>query len=151
MTRAPGTIAPADVRPGDYIAYKDTAGIWNTRHVSRDNPPPRGPVILLERPEPDHVAIIIDDGHIDADPESGRPETEFDGALAIRVSNNGDGDATYLINTATPFTLDAEDIASMRWHRASIVDTEQGYALAEEYECPPMSALLLYAWGENSD
>lgn len=151
MTRTPGTIAPTDVRPGDYIAYKDTAGIWNTRCVSRDNQPPRGALILLERPEPDYAAIVIDDGYIDADPETGRPETKISNAFAVRVSNNGDGDATYLINTATPFTLDAADISGMRWHRVSIVDTEQGYALAEEYKCPPMGALLLYAWGENSD
>lgn len=151
MTRTPGTIAPTDVRPGDYIAYKDTAGIWNTRRVSRDDPPTRGALILLERPEPDYVAIVIDDGHIDADPETGRPETKISDAFAVRVGNNGNGDATYLINTDAPFTLDAADISGMRWHRVSIVDTEQGYALAEEYKCPPMGALLLYAWGENND
>lgn len=151
MTRTPGTIAPTDVRPGDYIAYKDTAGIWNTRRVSRDDPPTRSTIILLERPKPDYVAIVIDDGHIDADPETGRPETKINDAFAVRVGNNNSGDATYLINAATPFMLDAADISGMRWHRVSIVDTEQGYALAEEYTCPSMSALLLYAWGENND
>lgn len=151
MKRPQGPVRKDDIRPRDVIAYKNKAGLWSIRHIDDSGVPDGTDYVLLSTLDntPDVPVIVVDDGFIGADPSTGRPMIEFGGAIAVRVGSNKD--TRYVFPCEDPFTLDAEDIAHMAWHRVSVVDTRQAKDIADAYSCQDLKNLLDDAWGENND
>lgn len=151
MKRPQGPVRKDDIRPRDVIAYKNKAGLWSIRHIDDSGVPDGTDYVLLSTLDsaPDAPVIVVDDGFIGADPSTGRPMIEFGGAIAVRV---GSGEtARYVFPCEDPFTLDAEDIAHMAWHKVSVVDTQEANGIADAYSCQGLKNLLDDAWGENND
>lgn len=151
MKRPQGPVSKDDIRPRDVIAYKNKAGLWSIRHIDDSGTPDGTDYVLLSTLDntPDAPVIVVDDGFIGADPSTGRPMIEFGGAIAIRVGSHKD--AHYVFPCEDPFTLDAEDIAHMTWHKVSVVDTQEATGIADAYSCQDLKNLLDDAWGENND
>ena len=151
MKRPQGSIRKDDIRPRDVIAYKNKAGLWSIRHIDDNGTPEGTDYVLLSTLDntPDAPVIVVDDGFIGADPDTGRPMIEFGGAIAVRVGSYKD--TRYVFPCEEPFTLDAEDIAHMVWHKVSVVDTQQAKDIADAYSCQDLKNLLDDAWGENND
>lgn len=152
MKRPQGPVRKDDIRPRDVIAYKNKAGLWSIRHIDDSGTPDGTDYVLLSTLDntPDAPTIVVDDGFISADPDAGRPMIEFAGALAVRDNASGET-ARYVFPCGEPFTLDAEDIANMTWHKVSVVDTQQAKDIADAYSCQDLKNLLDDAWGENND
>lgn len=151
MKRPQGPVRKDDIRPRDVIAYKNKAGLWSIRHIDASGAPDGTDYVLLSTLDntPDAPVIVVDDGFIGADPDTGRPMIEFGGAIAIRVGSGKD--TRYVFPCEEPFTLDAEDIAHMVWHKVSVVDTQEATGIADAYSCQGLKNLLDDAWGENND
>lgn len=153
MKRPQGPVRKDDIRPRDVIAYKNKAGLWSIRHIDDSGAPDGTDYVLLStlNNTPDAPVIVVDDGFIGADPSTGRPMIEFMGALAVRDNSNSSETARYVFPCGEPFTLDAEDIAHMVWHKVSVVDTQEATGIADAYSCQDLKNLLDDAWGENND
>lgn len=153
MRRQQGPVSKDDIRPRDVIAYKNKAGLWSIRHIDDNGAPEGTSYVLLSTLDntPDAPVIVVDDGFIGADPSTGRPMIEFMGALAVRDTSNSSETARYIFPCGEPFTLDAEDIANMTWHKVSVVDTQEATGIADAYSCQDLKNLLDDAWGENDD
>ena len=151
MKRPQGPVRKDDIRPRDVIAYKNKAGLWSIRHIDDSGAPEGTDYVLLStlNNTPDAPVIVVDDGFIGADPDTGRPMIEFGGAIAVRVGSHKD--TRYVFPCEEPFTLDAEDIAHMTWHKVSVVDTQEANSIADAYSCQGLKNLLDDAWGENND
>ena len=151
MKRPQGPVRKDDIRPRDVIAYKNKAGLWSIRHIDDSGTPEGTDYVLLSTLDntPDAPVIVVDDGFIGADPDTGRPMIEFGGAIAVRVGSHKD--TRYVFPCEDPFTLDAEDIANMTWHEVSVVDTQEANSIADAYSCQSLKNLLDDAWGENND
>ena len=151
MKRPQGPVRKDDIRPRDVIAYKNKAGLWSIRHIDDSGTPEGTDYVLLStlNNPPDAPVIVVDDGFIGADPSTGRPMIEFGGAIAVRVGSHKD--TRYVFPCEEPFTLDAEDIAHMVWHKVSVVDTQEATGIADAYSCQDLKNLLEDAWGENND
>ena len=151
MKRPQGPVRKDDIRPRDVIAYKNKAGLWSIRHIDDSGTPEGTDYVLLStlNNPPDAPVIVVDDGFIGADPSTGRPMIEFGGAIAVRVGSHKD--TRYVFPCEEPFTLDAEDIAHMVWHKVSVVDTQEANSIADAYSCQGLKNLLDDAWGENND
>ena len=151
MKRPQGPIRKDEIRPRDVIAYKNKAGLWSIRHIDQNGAPDGTDYVLLSTHDntPDAPVIVVDDGLIGADPSTGRPMIEFMGALAVREA--GSENARYIFPCREPFTLDAEDIAHMTWHKVSVVDTQEAKDIADAYSCQSLKNLIDDAWGEDND
>lgn len=152
MERPQGPIHKDDIRPRDVIAYKNKAGLWSIRHIDDNGAPDGADYVLLSTLDntPDAPTIVVDDGFIGADPDTGRPMIEFMGALAVRDNSNSSETARYVFPCGEPFTLDAEDIANMTWHEVSVVDTQEAKDIADAYSCQSLKNLINDAWGEET-
>lgn len=152
MKRPQGPIHKDDIRPRDVIAYQNKAGLWSIRHIDDNGAPDGTSYVLLSTlgNAPDAPTIVVDDGFIGADPDTGRPMIEFMGALAVR-DNSSSETTRYVFPCGEPFTLDAEDIANMTWHEVSVVDTQEAKDIADAYSCQSLKNLIEDAWGENND
>ena len=152
MKRPQGPIHKDDIRPRDVIAYQNKIGLWSIRHIDDNGAPDGTSYVLLSTlgDAPDAPPIVVDDGFIGADPDTGRPMIEFRGALAVR-DNSSSETARYVFPCEEPFTLDAEDIANMTWHKVSVVDTQQAKDIADAYSCQDLKNLIDDAWGENNN
>lgn len=151
MRRPQGPVRKDDIQPRDVIAYKNKAGLWSIRHIDDSGVPDGTDYVLLSTlgDTPDAPVIVVDDGFIGADPDTGRPMIEFMGALAVREDDSEN--ARYVFPCGEPFTLDAGDIANMTWHKVSVVDTQEATGIADAYSCQDLKNLLDDAWGENND
>ena len=151
MKRPQGPISKDDIQPRDVIAYKNKAGLWSIRHIDENGAPEGTEYVLLStlNNTPDAPTIVVDDGFIGADPDTSRPMIEFAGALAVRVDSGKN--VRYVFPCENPFTLDAEDIANMTWHRVSVVDTQEAKDIADAYSCQSLKNLIDDAWGEDND
>ena len=150
MKRPQGPVRKDDIRPRDVIAYKNKAGLWSIRHIDDNGAPVGTDYVLLSTlgDTPTAPTIVVDDGFIGADPDTGRPMIEFMGALAVRVGDNED--TRYVFPCGEPFTLDAEDIANMTWHEVSVVDTQEAKDIADAYSCQSLKNLINDAWGKET-
>lgn len=150
MKRPQGPVSKDDIRPRDVIAYKNKAGLWSIRHIDDNGTPDGTSYVLLSTlgDTPTAPTIVVDEGFIGADPDTGRPMIEFMGALAVRVGDNED--TRYVFPCGEPFTLDAEDIANMTWHEVSVVDTQEAKGIADAYSCQSLKNLINDAWGKET-
>jgi len=151
MSRAIGPTGREDLEPGDIVAIRDKAGSWHIRRVGWDHLPEGSRHVLLGRAAPTCPTLVISKGRVDADPSVGRLEdTMLCDDLAVRVSAPPYADG-YLVVSDTPFIASADDIATMRWRRAVVLDAQEIQDIAAAYSCADLTGALKTAWGESDD
>lgn len=150
MRPEPRNVSRSDLVPGDIVAVRHPYGSWTIRRAGAEYIMDDAEYVLLERDIPDCPAVIIDEGHLDSDPDVGRPSADLHDALAVRVSTPPYADG-YLVVSDTPFIASAADIATMRWRRAVVLDAQEIQDIAATYSCADLTGALKTAWGENDD
>ena len=150
MRPEPRNVSRSDLVPGDIVAVRHPYGSWTIRRAGAEYIMDDAEYVLLERDIPDCPAVIIDEGHLDSDPDVGRPSADLHDALAVRVSSPPYADG-YLVVSDTPFIASAADIATMRWRRAVVLDSQEIQDIATTYSCADLTGALKTAWGENDD
>lgn len=150
MRPEPRDVSRSDLVPGDIVAVRHPYGSWTIRRAGAEYIMDDAEYVLLERDIPDCPAVIIDEGHLDSDPDVGRPSADLRDALAVRVSTPPCADG-YLVVSDTPFIVSAADIATMRWRRAVVLDSQEIQDIAATYSCADLTGALKTAWGENDD
>ena len=152
MKRPQGPIHKDDIRPRDVIAYQNKAGLWSIRHIDDNGAPDGTSYVLLSTlgDAPDAPTIVVDDGFIGADPDTGRPSADLHEALAVRVSSPPYADG-YLVVSDTPFVVSAADVAAMEWRRAVVLDAQEIQDIAGTHPRHDLTEALKTAWGENND
>ena len=150
MRHEPRNVSRGDLAPGDVVAVRHPYGSWTIRRAGAEYIMDDAEYVLLERDLPDSPAVIIDEGHLDSDPDVGRPSADLHDALAVRVSSPPYADG-YLVVSDTPFIVSAADIATMRWRRAVVLDKQEIRDIAGTYSCADLTGALRTAWGENDD
>lgn len=150
MRHEPRNVSRGDLVPGDIVAVRHPYGSWTIRRAGAEYIMDDAEYVLLERDIPDCPAVIIDEGHLDSDPDVGRPSADLHDALAVRVSSPPYADG-YLVVSDTPFIVSAADIATMRWRRAVVLDAQEIQDIAATYSCADLTGALKTAWGESDD
>lgn len=150
MRPEPRNISRSDLVPGDIVAVRHPYGSWTIRRAGAEYIMDDAEYVLLERDIPDCPAVIIDEGHLDSDPDVGRPSADLHDALAVRVSAPPCADG-YLVVSDTPFIASAADIATTRWRKAVVLDAQEIQDIAATYSCADLTGALKTAWGENDD
>ena len=150
MRHEPRNVSRGDLVPGDVVAVRHPHGTWSIRRAGAEYIIENAEYVLLERDLPDCPAVIIDEGHLDSDPDVGRPSADLYDALAVRVSSPLYADR-YLVVSDTPFIVSAADIATTRWRRAVVLDKQEIQDIAGTYSCADLTGALRTAWGESDD
>lgn len=150
MRPEPRNVSRSDLVPGDIVAVRHPYGSWTIRRAGAEYIMEDAEYVLLERDIPDCPAVIIDEGHLDSDPDVGRPSADLHDALAVRVSTPPYADG-YLVVSDTPFIASATDIATTRWRRAVILDKQEIQDIAGDNSCADLTGALKTAWGESDD
>lgn len=150
MRPEPRNVSRSDLVPGDIVAVRHPYGSWTIRRAGAEYIMENAEYVLLERDIPDCPAVIIDEGHLDSDPDVGRPSADLHDALAVRVSTPPRADE-YLVVSNIPFIVSADDIATMRWRRAVVLDAQEIQDIAASYSCADLTGALKTAWGESDD
>lgn len=150
MRHEPRNVSRGDLAPGDVVAVRHPHGTWSIRRAGAEYIMDDAEYVLLERDLPDCPVVIIDEGHLDSDPDVGRPSADLYDALAVRVSTPPYADG-YLVVSNAPFIASAADIATTRWRRAVILDSQEIQDIAATYSCADLTGALKTAWGENDD
>lgn len=150
MRHEPRNVSRGDLAPGDVVAVRHPHGTWSIRRAGAEYIMEDAEYVLLERDIPDCPAVIIDEGYLDSDPDAGRPSADLHDALAVRVSTPPHADG-YLVVSNMPFIASAADIATTRWRRAVVLDSQEIQDIAATYSCADLTGALKTAWGENDD
>lgn len=150
MRHEPRNVSRSDLVPGDIVAVRHPYGSWTIRRAGAEYIMDNAEYVLLERDIPDCPAVIITEGHLDSDPDVGRPSADLHDTLAVRVSSPPYADG-YLVVSDTPFIASADDIATMRWRRAVVLDAQEIQDIAAAYSCADLTGALKTAWGESDD
>lgn len=150
MRHEPRNVSRDDLTPGDVVAVRHPHGTWSIRRAGAEYIMENAEYVLLERDLPDCPAVIINEGHLDSDPDVGRPSADLYDALAVRVSTPPNVDR-YLVVSDTPFIVSADDVATMNWRRAVVLDKQEIQDIACTYSCADLTGTLKTAWGENDD
>ena len=150
MRPEPRNVSRSDLVPGDIVAVRHPHGTWSIRRAGAEYIIENAEYILLERDIPDCPAVIIDEGHLDSGPDVGRPSADLYDALAVRVGTPPYADG-YLVVSDKPFIASAADIATTRWRRAVVLDSQEIQDIAATYSCADLTGALKTAWGENDD
>lgn len=150
MRHEPRNVSRGDLVPGDIVAVRHPYGSWTIRRAGAEYIMDDAEYVLLERDIPDCPAVIIDEGHLDSDPDVGRPSADLHDTLAVRVSSPPYADG-YLVVSDTPFIASAADIATMRWRKAVVLDAQEIQDIAAAYSCADLTGALKTAWGESDD
>ena len=150
MRHEPRNVSRGDLAPGDIVAVRHPHGTWSIRQAGAEYIMENAEYVLLERNTPDCPVVIINEGHLDSDPDVGRPSADLHDALAVRVGSPPYADG-YLVASDTPFIVSADDIATMNWRRAVVLDKQEIQDIAGTYSCADLTGALRTAWGENDD
>lgn len=150
MRHEPRNVSRDDLTPGDVVAVRHPQGTWSIRRAGAEYIMENAEYVLLERDLPDCPAVIINEGHLDSDPDVGRPSADLYDALAVRVSTPPNADR-YLVVSDMPFIVSADDVATMNWRRAVVLDKQEIQDIAGTYSCADLTGALKTAWGENDD
>lgn len=150
MRPEPRNVSRSDLVPGDIVAVRHPYGSWTIRRAGAEYIMDDAEYVLLERDIPDCPVVIIDEGHLDSDPDVGRPSADLHDALAVRVSSPPYADG-YLVVSDMPFIASAADIATTRWRRVVVLDAQEIQDIAATYSCADLTGALKTAWGENDD
>ena len=150
MRHEPRNVSRSDLVPGDIVAVRHPHDTWSIRRAGAEYIMENAEYVLLERDIPDCPAVIIDEGHLDSDPDAGRPSADLHNTLAVRVSTPPHADG-YLVVSNMPFIASADDVATTRWRRAVILDSQEIQDIAATYSCADLTGALKTAWGENDD
>lgn len=150
MKPEPRNVSRGDLAPGDVVAVRHPHGTWSIRRAGAEYIIENAEYVLLERNLPDCPVVIINEGHLDSDPDGGRPSADLYNALAVRVSTPPYADG-YLVVSDNPFIASAADIATTRWRRAVVLDSQDIQDIAATYSCADLTGALKTAWGENDD
>ena len=150
MRHEPRNVSRGDLVPGDVVAVRHPHGTWSIRRAGAEYIMEDAEYVLLERDIPDCPAVIIDEGHLDSDPDVDRPSADLYDALAVRVSTPTCADG-YLVVSNMPFIASAADIATTRWRRAVVLDSQEIQDIAATYSCADLAEVLKTAWGESDD
>mgnify|MGYP001641024827 FL=1 len=150
MRPEPRNVSRSDLVPGDIVAVRHPHGTWSIRRAGAEYIMENAEYVLLERNIPDCPAVIITEGHLDSDPDVGRPSADLHDTLAVRVSSPPYADG-YLVVSDTPFIASAADIATTRWRKAVVLDAQEIQDIAATYSCADLAGALKTAWGENDD
>lgn len=145
----PRNVSRSDLVPGDIVAVRHPHGSWTIRRAGAEYVMNNADYVLLERNIPDCPVVIIE-GHIDSDPDIGRPGADLHEALAVRVSSPPYADG-YLVVSDTPFVISAADVAAMEWRRAVVLDAQEIQDIAGTHPRHDLTEALKTAWGENND
>lgn len=150
MRHEPRNVSRGDLAPGDVVAVRHPHGTWSVRRAGAEYIMDDAEYVLLERDLPDCPVVIIDEGHLDSDPDVGRPSADLHDALAVRVSSPPRADG-YLVVSNMPFIVSADDVATMNWRRAVVLDKQEIQDIAGTYSCADLAGALRTAWGESDD
>jgi hypothetical protein len=150
MRHEPRNVSRSDLAPGDVVAVRHPHGTWSIRRAGAEYIMENAEYVLLERDLPDCPVVIINEGHLDSDPDGGRPSADLYDTLAVRVSTPTYADG-YLVVSNMPFIASAADIATTRWRRAVVLDSQEIQDIAATYSCADLTEALKTAWGENDD
>ena len=150
MRHEPRNVSRGDLAPGDVVAVRHPHGTWSIRRAGAEYIMENAEYVLLERDLPNCPVAIINEGHLDSDPDVGRPSADLYNALAVRVTSPPHADG-YLVVSDTPFIVSAADVATMNWRRAVVLDKQEIQDIADTYSFAELTGALRTAWGENDD